>query len=121
MTINAAHNGSIVISYYPLPNITDLLARLQKCTIFSSLDFRSSYHHIGLTQEAKPKTVFATSGKWPWNVAPFSICSLPGVFCYLILQVLPELDFCFAYLNDILMTSTSWKECIQHLKWSLSI
>ena len=37
-SVNAAHNGNSVISYYPLSNITDLLARLQKCVIFSSLD-----------------------------------------------------------------------------------
>ena len=27
-SINEAHNGNSVISYYPLPNIRDLLARL---------------------------------------------------------------------------------------------
>ena len=27
-SINAEHNGTNVISYYPLPNITDLLTRL---------------------------------------------------------------------------------------------
>ena len=84
-SINAAHNGNCLISYYPLPNITDLLARLQKCTMFSSLHLRSGYHHIGLTPEAKTKTAFTTArGKWHWNVAPFGICSLPGVFCYLL-------------------------------------
>ena len=83
-SVNVAHNGNSVISYYPIPNITDLLARLQNCTIFSSSDLRSGYHHIGLTPEAKLKTAFATtSGNWHWNVAPFGICSLPGVYCYL--------------------------------------
>ena len=28
-SINAVHNGNSIISYYPLPNIMDLLARLQ--------------------------------------------------------------------------------------------
>ena len=50
-----------LISYYPLPKISDLLARLQKCTIFSSLDHRSGHHHIGLTPEAKLTTAFATT------------------------------------------------------------
>ena len=35
----------------------------------------------------------STNRKWHWNVAPFRICPLPGVFCYLMLQVLPGLDF----------------------------
>ena len=102
-SINAAHIGNSVLSYYPLPNIMALLARLQKCSIFSSLDLRSAYHHISLIPEAKPKTAFATtSAKLHWNIAPFSICSLPGVFCSLMLQVLFDLDFCFTYLDDIL-------------------
>ena len=80
--INAVHNDNSAISYYPLPNIMDLLARLQNCTIFSSLDLRSYYHHICLTLVAKPKTAFATtSGKWYWKVAPVGICSVQGVFC----------------------------------------
>ena len=114
-SMNSGNNGKGVIPYYPLTNITDLLARLQKCTIFSSLDLRSDYHHIGLMQEVKLKTVFATtSGKKQWNVAPFVIYSLPGVFCYLMLQVLSELDFCYVYLDNIY--STSWKENLQHLQ-----
>ena len=114
---NAAHNSLCVTSYYPLPNITDLLARLQKCTIFSSLDHRSDYHYMGLTPEAKPKTDFAaTSDKWHWNVFPFGICSFPGVFSHLMSQVLSALDFCFAYLDDILVYSATWKEHLQHLE-----
>ena len=60
-SINAAYNGDNVISYYPLLNIIDLLARLQKCKLFSSLDLRSVYHPIGLATEAKPKTASATT------------------------------------------------------------
>ena len=53
---NMAHNRNSIMLYYILPNITDLLARLQNCTIFSSLYLRSGYHHINLTPEAKLKT-----------------------------------------------------------------
>ena len=95
-SIYAVHNGNSVISYYLQPNIMDLLVRLQNCTTFSSLNLRSGYHHISFTSEAKPKTTFAsasTSGKWHWKVVPFGICSLPGVFCHLMLQVLSGVDF----------------------------
>ena len=116
-SINTAQNGNSVISYHPLPNIRDLLTRLQKCTIFLSLDFSSGYHHISLTLEAKPKTAFATtSGKWNWNVATFGICSLPGVFSYGMSHLMSGLDFCFAYLDDILVYSASWKEHLQQFE-----
>ena len=58
MSINTAHNVNYVISYYPLPNITDLLARLQNCIIFSSLDLSSGYHLIWLTWESRKKMIF---------------------------------------------------------------
>ena len=91
--------------------------RLQNSTIFSFLDLRSEYHHIGLTPEVKPKTAFATkSRKWHWNVAPFRICSLQGVIYYLMSQILSGLNFCFAYLDDILIYGTSWDEHLQHLQ-----
>ena len=34
-------------------------------------------------------------------------------------EVLSGLDFCFAHLDDILMNSTSWKECMKHLEMVL--
>ena len=71
-SVNVAHRGNSVKSYYPLPNITYLLARLQKCTIFPSLDLRSGYHHISLTLEATLKTAFATtSGKMELECSSF--------------------------------------------------
>ena len=103
-SINVMHNGNKVISYYPFPKIIALLARLQNCKIFSSLDLRSGYH-IVLTSKVKHTRAFATtSGKGHYNVALFKICSSPGVLCYLMSQVLSGLDFCFAYLDDIIMT-----------------
>ena len=47
---------------------------------------------------------------------PPGICSVPGVFCYSMSQVLTGLDFCFTCLDDILVYSTSWKEHLQHLE-----
>ena len=115
--IHAVHNGNNVIWYYPLPKITDLLALLQKCKIFFSLDLRSGYHHIGLTPEAKLKMAFSTTnGKCHWNIAPFRICSLPDIFCCLMSQILSALNFCFTYLDDILIYSSSWKEHLQHVE-----
>ena len=116
-TISSAHNSDKIISYYPLPNISDLLARLGNCKIFSSLDFCSGYHHIRIKPKAQPKTTAFTtvSGKWQSDITPVGICSIPGIFSYLLWEVLRDLHFCFAYLDDILIFSSRWEEHINHL------
>ena len=73
-SISATHNGNKVISYYPFPNITDIIAKLQKCKIYPSLILRSGYHHIGLTLEAKPKTAFDHSESVYYQVYSTTSC-----------------------------------------------
>ena len=61
--------GKGCISLVPLPKIDELYARLQGYKIFSTLDLRSGYYHIGLSKSAKPKTAFVISGigKYQFN------------------------------------------------------
>ena len=81
---------------------------LHNFKVFSSLDLQSGYY------QSKTKTAFlTTSEKWHWNVAQFRICSLHGIFCYLMSQILTDLDFCFTYLGDIFIYITSWKKTPQ--------
>ena len=114
---NSTHNSEKSVSYYPLTNISDLLARPVNYRKFSSLDLHSGYHHTGLNPEAQPKIAFTTmSEKWQWNVTPCgSICSLPKIFSCLMAEVLRDLDYCFTFLDDIFISSSSWQEHINHL------
>ena len=49
-------NGKIgKISNYPIPTIESLLARVEGCKYFLILDLRSGYHHMGLSEQSKPK------------------------------------------------------------------
>ena len=69
-------NGKIgkVILNYSIPTIESLLARLEGCKYFSILDLRSAYHHIGLSKQSKPLTVFTThTGKFQCSVLSFGI------------------------------------------------
>ena len=57
------------ISLIPLPKIDELYAKLKGYKVLSSLDLRSGYYHIGLTESAKPKSAFVLSslGKYQFN------------------------------------------------------
>ena len=67
--VTKAVGGKGCISLIPLPKIDELYAKLKGYKVFSSLDLRSGYYHIGLSESAKPKTAFVLSslGKYQFN------------------------------------------------------
>ena len=70
------------ISLIPLLKIDELYAKLKGYKVFSSLDPRSGYYHIGLTDSAKPKSAFVLSslGKYQFNRVPFGLAQVPAYF-----------------------------------------
>ena len=63
------------ISLMPLPKIDELYAKLKGYKVFSSLELRSGYYHIGLAESAKPKSavVLSSLGKYQFNRVPFGL------------------------------------------------
>ena len=110
--------GKGCISLVPLPKIDELYAKLQGYNIFSTLDLRSGYYHIGLSEEAKPKTAFVVAGmgKYQFNRVPFGLAQVPAYFQRLINEVLTGLDFAMGYLDDIIIFSKTEEEHLRHLE-----
>ena len=106
------------ISLIPLPKIDELYAKLKGYKVFSSLDLRSGYYHIGLTDSAKPKSAFILSslGKYQFNRVPFRLMQAPAYFQKLINDVLKGCNFAMGYLDDIIIYSRSEKEHLEHLE-----
>ena len=66
---------------FPLPRIDDSLNSLSGQAWFSTLDLASGYWQVRLSEEAKPKTAFAThSGLFQFAVMPFGLCNTPATF-----------------------------------------
>ena len=95
-----------------------LYARLQGYKIFSTLDLRSGYYHIGLSKSAKPKTAFVISGigNYQFNRVPFGLAQAPAYFQTLINKVLDNIDFAMGYLDDIISFSRSEEEHLDHME-----
>ena len=62
---------------FPMPNVTDTLARMAGSKIYSGYDMHGAFNAVGMTPSAKEKTAFATPwgsyqqtklgfGKWPF-------------------------------------------------------
>ena len=109
--------GKGCISLVPLPKIDELYTKLQDYKVFSTLDLRSEYYHIGLSDSAKPKTAFVVSGmgKYEFNRVPFGLAQAPAYFQRLINEVLTDCNFAIGYLDDIIIFRKTEEECLQHL------
>ena len=112
------NGGKGCISLVPLPKIDELYAKLQGHKIFSTLDLRSGYYHIGLSDSAKPKTAFVISGmgKYEFNRVLFGLAQAPAHFQKLINEVLADYNFTMGYLDDIIIFSKTEEEHLEHLE-----
>ena len=106
------------LTLYPLPKIDEMFAKLGGAKIFSTIDLRSAYYHIGLTRESQAKSAFVVPmGKWQFKRTPFGLSQAPAYFQLLIDQVLMGCgEFAMGYLDDIIVFSKSEEEHLQHLE-----
>ena len=116
--VTKADGGKGCISLIPLPKIDELYAKLKGYKVFSSLDLRPGYYHMGLTKSAKPKSAFVLSslGKYQFNRVPFSLAQAPAYFQKLINDVLKGCNFAMGYLDDIIIYSRTETEHLEHLE-----
>ena len=106
-----------VLTLVPLPKIDEIYARLRGSTIYSALDMTSGYHHMELSEEAKPKSAFVTTiDKYEFNRCPFGLVQAPAYFQRLVNKVLVGLPFTFGYLDDVLIYSPNVKTHLKHLR-----
>ena len=87
--VKRTDKGTGCLSLYPLPNIDEMFSKLGGATIFSTIDLRSGYYHIGLTRESRAKSAFVVPmGKWQFKRTPFRLSQAPAYFQLLIDKVL---------------------------------
>ena len=95
-----------------------MFSKLGGTTIFSTIDLRSGYYHIGLTRESRAKSAFVVPmGKWQFKCTPFGLSQAPAYFQLLIDKVLMGCSsFAMGYLDDIIIFSKTEEEHLQHLE-----
>jgi hypothetical protein len=111
-------NAVSVKDRYPLPLIGELLDRLRGATVFTKIDLRSAYNLVRIAAGDEWKTAFRTRyGQYEYKVMPFGLCNAPATFQRFINLVLHDYldNFCVAYLDDILVFSTTTAEHEQHV------
>ena len=113
-------NAATVKDAHPLPRIDDLLDALHGAKWFSTLDLKSGYWQVPISEQDKAKTEFRTSSGrlFEFNQVHFGLCNAPATFSRLMDRVLAGLHWetCLFYLDDIIVFSSTWEEHLARLR-----
>lgn len=118
-----AVNDVTIPDQYPLPRIdTDILQRLQGMKYISVFDANKGFYQIPVTWDAAVKLAFRNHrGLFMPTRMPFGAKNAPAAFQRLMDNVLEggRYHWCMAYIDDILVWSTSFRDHLNHVAWVL--
>ena len=110
-------NNATIDDKYPVKAISDFNANLAGKTIFSKIDLLKGYHQIPVNPADIPKTAVITPfGLFIFPRTPFGLKNAGQDFQRLMDAILGDLPFCFVYIDDILVASSSPAEHLRHLE-----
>ena len=79
----------------------------------------SGFWQLGITEEDKPKTAFATSiGLYQFTVMPFGLVNAPSTFQRLMETILKGLQWvtCLVYMDDVIVPAQYFSQCLERLE-----
>ena len=93
---------------YPLPNMQDFSVKAADCVIFSKIDLRRWYHQVTVNTADVPTTAISTPfGMFKYLRMLFGPRNSGNTFQHHMDRVVSGLKGVFAYLDDVLVSSTS--------------
>ncbi|GFU78811.1 retrovirus-related Pol polyprotein from transposon 297 [Trichonephila clavipes] len=103
---------------YPLPVIDDLITSIPHTGVMSTLDLKSGYFQLAISRKDIEKTAFITrNGTFAFLRMPFGLSAAVPNFQKAIDIILKPVigRFVMVYMDDVIITSPSFNEHIDHL------
>ncbi|XP_076749073.1 uncharacterized protein LOC143422379 [Xylocopa sonorina] len=102
---------------YSVVRIYDVVHQFNRCQVFSVLDLHRTYHQVPMAEPDISKTAVITPfGLYEFLVMPFGLCNAAQTFQRLMYSILKGLDFCYCYVDDIIVASPHMKSQQKHLR-----
>lgn len=112
-----ALNARTIPDRYPVRNIGDFSHNLTGCKVFSTIDLVRAYNQIPVHVDDIPKTAITTPfGLFEFPFMSFGLRNAAQTFQRFMDEILRDLDFCFPYIDDVLVASISEEQHIDHLR-----
>ena len=100
---------------FPLPKISDILQKMTGFKYATAIDLSMGYYHIPLDEYSQDLcTTILPWAKYKWLRLPMGIINSPDIFQSIVSDLLGDLEFAKAYIDDILITSNGSYE--DHMK-----
>lgn len=110
-------NAMTVPDKYPIPHIQDFSHALHGKRIFSRLDLIKAYHQIPLDEDSVPKSALITPfGLFEHKFMCMGLSNAAQSFQRFMDEVVRDLQFCFVYLDDVLVASETEEQHLKDLK-----
>ena len=101
---------------YPIPRMDDCIDKIGNAKYVTKFDLLKGYWQIPLTERAKRISAFATpTGLYHYKVMPFGMKNAPATFQRMINDLTSDLAGCEAYIDDIVVYSTTWEDHVKQI------
>ncbi len=101
---------------FPLPLMEDCVDNVGSARFITKLDLLKGYWQVPLTERAAEISAFVTPDNFlNYTVMAFGLRNAPATFQHLINIVLGDFANCKAYLDDIVVFSSNWREHVNTL------
>ena len=100
-----------------MPKVEDISPKLNEAKYFLTLNLQAGYHNIPLDKSSITETAFNSPfGKYEYVKVPFGHGQAPAYCQELMTGSLKEFNFAIAYLDDIIIFSTTAEEHLSHIR-----